>query len=192
MSSMAVKTRYTPEDLLELPDAAGYELVDGQLVERPMSGLSSYVGGTIFLRLRLQCEPNNTGWTFPADVGYQCFPGDPSRVRKPDASFIRRERLPEGPPERGHLRIAPDLAAEVLSPNDLAYEVDVKIQEYFDAGVKLVWEINPESRSVAVHRADGSSTRLRESDELTGEDVLPGFRMKVGDLFLPKAESAEK
>lgn len=190
MNSMATKTRYTPEDLLELHDAAGYELVDGQLVERPMSGLSSYVGGRLFHRMIGHCEPSGLGWVFPADAGYQCFPDDPNKVRKPDGSFIRRERLPDGPPEKGHIRIAPDLAAEVLSPNDLAYEIDLKIQEYFDAGVKLVWEVNPEMRSVTVHRADGSSSRLREDDELTGEDAIPGFRMKVAALFLPKPESA--
>jgi Uma2 family endonuclease len=183
--STATKTHYTPEDLLELPDAVSWELVDGQLVERPMSELSSYIGARMTHRLMEVCEPGGLGWVFGADAGYQCFRDDPNKVRKPDSSFIRRDRLPQGPHARGFSRIAPDLAVEVLSPNDSVYEVDVKIQEYFDAGVELVWEVNPESRTVTVHHADGFSNRLREEDELSGENVIPGFRMKVAELFFP-------
>jgi len=185
MASMATKTPYTPDDLLGLPDAVNWELVDGQLVERTMAGLSSYVGGTLVTRLRNHCDSNNLGWVFRADAGYQCFPDSPNKVRTPDVSFICRERLADGPPERDFVRIAPDLAVEVLSPNEFAYEVEVKIQEYLDAGVEMVWEVIPETRSVMVHRSDGTSTRLRQDDELTGEAVLPGFHVKVSELFLP-------
>lgn len=188
--STATKTHYTPQDLLELPDAVSWELVDGQLVERTMSELSSYIGGTIVTRLRNFCDSNNLGWVFPADAGYQCFLDKPNKVRKPDASFVCRERLPDGPQARGFTRISPDLAVEVISPNEYAIDVDAKIQEYLDAGVKLVWEVNPELKLVTVHRGDGTISRLRENDELTGEDVIPGFRMKVGDLFLSLPDTA--
>lgn len=188
--STATKTHYTPEDLLELPDAVSWELVDGQLVERTMSELSSYIGGRLFHRLMGHCEPAGLGWVFPADAGYQCFPDRPNKVRKPDASFIRRERLPDGPHAREFTRIAPDLAVEVVSLNETVYDTDEKIQEYLDAGVGLIWEVNPEARTVTVHRADGTVNRLREDDELSGEDVVAGFHMKVGDLFLPLPEPA--
>lgn len=190
MSATATKTDYSPENLLELPDAVGFELVDGQLVERPLSGLSSYIGGQLFKRIDNYCESAQLGWVFPADAGYQCFPDDPGRVRKPDASFVRRERLPEGPPAHGFLRVPPDMAAEVLSPNELAYDLDRKVQEYLDAGVQLVWIVNPETRTARVHRADGSITGLREPDELTGEEIIPGFRCRIADLFREIAETS--
>jgi Uma2 family endonuclease len=91
------------------------------------------------------------------------------------------------PPEeepQGHCRIAPDLVAEVVSPNDLIYEVAARVAEYLGAGVRLVWVVNPADRTVQVHRQGGTGTILREADELAGEEVLPGFRCQVGELFL--------
>ena len=74
---------------------------------------------------------------------------------------------------------------EVLSPNDRDYETDQKIEDFLRAGVRLVWVINPETRTVLIYRADGTISGLREQDELSGEDVVQGFRCRVGDLFLP-------
>lgn len=147
-----------------------------------MSSESSYVGGRLFRRIGNHCEAADLGWAFPADAGVQCFPGDPGRVRRPDASFVRRERLADGP-GAGFLRLAPDLVVEVLSPHDLAYEVDQKIVEYLLARVRLVWVVNPGTRQVRVHRLDGSVSVLGADGELSGEDVLPGFRCPVGELF---------
>ena len=89
------------------------------------------------------------------------------------------ERLPEY-----HLRTAPDLAVEVVSPHDLAYDVDSKVEGYLQAGVRLVWVVNPAARTVRVHRPDGSSATLRPGDQLTGGEVLPGFHCLIRDLFL--------
>src|SRR5262249_2476430 len=88
------------------------------------------------------------------------------------------EQLPQG-----HAHLAPDLAAEVVSPNDTYEEVDQKIEEYLRAGVRLVWIISPRNHTIRVYRFNGSSHSLRENDELDGEDVLPGFRCPVRDLF---------
>ena len=85
-----------------------------------------------------------------------CFPDAPAKVRKPDASFIRRGRLPGEALPDGFCPIPPDVAAEVVSPNDLAYEVDEKVGEWLRAGVRLVWVINPRARIVAVHRRSTS------------------------------------
>ncbi len=79
--------------------------------------------------------------------------------------------------------IAPALAVEVVSPNDLAYEIDKNVEEFFAAGTQLVWVINPVIQTVRVYRLNGPGVILRAEDELTGEDVLPGFRCRVGDLF---------
>jgi Uma2 family endonuclease len=77
---------------------------------------------------------------------------------------------------------------EVLSPNDLAYEVDEKVLDYLAARARLVWVINPESRIVRVHRLDGSMSWLTELDYLDGEDVLPGFRHPVSQIFPPRVD----
>jgi len=185
MSTVVDKT-YTPEDLLAMPDAKSYELVDGHLVERNMSVLSSWVGSRLSRFIDIFVEENQLGWSWHADLGFVCFPDAPGKVRKPDVSFVRKERLPEGPTSEGYLYIHPDLAIEVLSPNDLAYEVDNKVVEYLDAGVPLIWVINPEARTVRIHRRDRSVSWLREEDELSGEDILPGFHCRVSALFPEK------
>jgi Uma2 family endonuclease len=160
------------------------------LVERNMSMLSNYIAGVVYSLLFGFCRPKKLGWVFPEGTSYQCFQDDPSKVRRPDVSFVRLERLsPEEAAARGHARLAPDLAVEVVSPSDLYYEVDAKAQEWLDAGVKLVWVVNPRTRSVAIHRADGSSAILHEQDELTGENVIPGFRCQVRELFLLPTEA---
>jgi Uma2 family endonuclease len=181
--STTTARRYTPDDLLAMPDGVRYELVDGELVERDMSGLSSEVARKLSGRAGMFSDERSLGHTFGSDCGYQCFPFDPRRVRRPDASFVRAGRISTEEYESGHITVAPDLAVEVVSPNDLAHELIEKVDEYLRAGVRLVWVIDPQSRTVAVHRPDGSDSRLREQDELSGEDVLPGFRCPVRDLF---------
>ena len=102
-----------------------------------------------------------------------------------DVSFIRRGRLPGERIPDGHMSIAPDLAVEVVSPNDLAYDVDDKIDLYLASGIQLIWVVFPETRSIEVIRADGTATRLRADQEITGESVLPGFVAKVAGFFPP-------
>lgn len=188
MSTVDIMPVVTPDDLLNMPDGARFELIDGHLVERDMGSRSSYIGGELFRLLGNYCRKNRLGWTLPADCSYQCFPEDPNRVRRPDASFIRLGRLPGEIPPEGHTRIAPDLVVEVISPNDLDYETDRKVEQYLRAGVSLVWVVNPDVRTVLIYRADGSIHGLREQGELDGEGVLPGFRCRVGDLFITPAD----
>ena len=185
MSSPAISPPITPDELLSLPEANGYELVDGRLVERNMGSEASWIGGRVFHLLCGFCESQSCGWVLPADAGYQCFAEDPNRVRKPDVSFIRfgrleNERLPEG-----FFRLPPDLAVEVISPRDPFVAVEGKAEEYLDAGVAVVWVVNPRSRTVSVYRHDGSIARLHETDEIHGEGPLQGFSCRVGDFFPP-------
>jgi Uma2 family endonuclease len=175
--------RFTPDELHALSDGANYELVRGELVVRKTGAESSWVGGQLHLLLANHCKATGAGWVLPSDAGYQCFTDDPARVRKPDVSFVRFDRLP-GLPE-GHLRLAPDLAAEVVSSAESYCEVEDKVDEYLAAGVRLVWVVNPPNRSIRVHRPDGTVTDLRQADDLTGENVLPGFRCAVAELFSP-------
>lgn len=183
--------RFTAADLLTLPGGVDYELVNGQLVERGMGTLSSWVGGRLRRILDAYCEAQRLGWAFPADAGYQCFSDEPNRVRKPDVSFIRFGRLPGKELPAGHARIAPDFAAEVVCPNDLASDLDRKIKEYLGAGVRLVWVINPDIRFARIHRADGSIAEVGENGALSGEDVIPGFRCVLRELFPPAGQPPE-
>ncbi len=190
MSVLAEKIAITPDDLLAMPDEKDYELVDGRLVERKMGAISSWIGGELFFYIRLYLKDHPIGTLWTSDSGYQCFPENPSKVRRPDVSFIKNGRLPGDQIPRGWVQIAPDLAVEVVSPHDLASEVDEKVMEYLRAGVSLVWVINPDVRVVRVHRADFTSAFLTENDNLQGEDVLPGFACRVGALFPPNAAVA--
>lgn len=177
--------RFTPDELLALPDGANYELVRGELVARRTGAEASWVGGQLHLLLANHCKSTGGGWVLPSDAGYQCFTDDPARVRKPDVSFIRFDRL-AGLPD-GNLRLVPDLAAEVVSSAETYCEIEDKVDEYLAAGVRLVWVVNPPNRSIRVHRPDGTVTDLRQADDLTGEEVLPGFRCPVAELFAPPA-----
>lgn len=175
----------TADELLALPNAKDFELVDGHLVEQHIGFESSDIAGRLYGLLFLffsQTRP--IGWIQVADCGYLLpLPGGPT-VRKPDVSFVSFQKLPAaaGRPS-GYPAIAPDLAVEVVSPNDLVYELETKIKEYLLAGVQLIWIINPATISVTVHRQDGTTTRLLDTDELNGEDVIPGFRCSITSLL---------
>jgi Uma2 family endonuclease len=186
-TAVATKTEYTPEDLLAMPDGKSYELVDGQLVGRKMGAESSWVGGELYARLRQHGQEHQLGWVLPADNGYQCFPHAPGLVRKPDVSFVRYGRLPGGVLPKGWITIRPDLAVEVVSPNDTVEQLNEKLEDYEIAGIPLVWVIDPGSRSVMIYRGDGSIHRAHEADELSGEDIIPGFRCPVREI-LPQPE----
>jgi Uma2 family endonuclease len=182
MNAVATTTRITPEEFLSLPDRDLYELVDGQLVEVNVSVLSSLVAGELHGRLHAYCRAGDLGWVWPADTLCR-FSRDPNKIRKPGGLFVRRERLTADLLAESFLLIPPDRAVEVISPNDLAYDVDEKVKEYLDAGVPLVWVINPKLRTMRIHRLNGTVTALSEHDKLSGEDVVSGFRCRIGELF---------
>ncbi len=182
VTSPVATKRYTPEALLAMPDGHRFELVDGHLVERNMGAESSWVAQQINRRLGNYAEVHQ-GLVMGPDCGYQIFPDDSNRVRFPDGSFIQSGRLPHDQPPRGHVQIVPDLVIEVISPNDLAWEVEAKVAEYLRAGVLLIWVFYPDTRTVWVYRLDGDATRLSVGDQLTGEQRLPGFTCPVADVF---------
>lgn len=181
------KRVYEPDDLLSLPNAVDYELVDGQLVERAMGSESSLVGSIIIFLLRQFLKGKKLAHVFGSDTGYQCFPDDPKKLRKADVSVVLYGRLPGEQIPKGHTKIAPDLAVEVISPRDLTEETEEKVSEYLAAGVRLVWIVFPAKRTVWVRRpanaTEGPATELKASDTITGESVLPGFACKVNEFF---------
>lgn len=130
MSATDAERIYTPEDLLLLGSRGnGFELVGGCLVEKKSGGLASSIGSQLAALLVEHGQRAGRGWVLGPAGGYQCFPNDRRKVRKPDVSFIRCGRLPAERVPDGHIPLAPDLAVEVVSPNDTAYEVDTKVQE---------------------------------------------------------------
>jgi Uma2 family endonuclease len=188
--TIVTERRYTPEDLLALPDGERFELVDGRLVETKMGTEAGGIAGNIIGLLFIWNRQAKYGWVLSAEASYQCFGDEADRVRRPDVSFIRTERLPGLP--RGHTRIPPDLAVEVVSPNDLYSEVREKVEEYLVAGVRLIWIVAPDTRSIEVVRADGTVSLLHADDELAGEDVLPDFRCGVCELFPPAVQDSHR
>jgi Uma2 family endonuclease len=189
--SIAPSQPITADDLLEMPDGDQFELVDGELVETPMSLEASWIAGRILQSLNNHLDQHRLGIAIGEGATYRCFPDDPEMVRKPDASFIRSGRLPQDQFEHGHCRIAPDLAVEVVSPNDLHTDLARKLQDYFSAGIPLVWVVEPELRLMTIYEQGGRSIRqVREGEELTAEELLPGFRVPVATLFPPARSAA--
>ena len=158
MATATVETRYTPEDLLTMPDEGRFELIDGQLVQRNMGAKSSYAATRLVVRIGTFCDSKNAGLVIQSDCGYQII--KPNRVRYADGSFIRKGRLPSDEPPDGHCRVAHDLVIEAVSPNDTAPEVEQKVEEWLGAGVRLVWVIYPNTQHVHVHRHDGTDSKL--------------------------------
>jgi Uma2 family endonuclease len=162
------------------PDGSRLELVEGVIITMPPpGGRHGACCSRINRRLANFVEDNKLGTVFTNDAGF-LLERDPDTVRGPDLSFWSRERLPEVP--IGYIDIAPDLAVEV-APSDYYMRIQRKINQYLDKGVRLIWVVDPEDRSVAVHRAGEKVKVLSENETLTGEDVLPGFTVRIGDLF---------
>lgn len=179
----ALPTLLDPDDLLAMPDGDRYELVGGRLKELHMGAFADELLANLLRLFGNHVIPGKLGRLY-VQTGYVCFPDDPRKVRKPDLSFVARGRLVGDRSPEGWIRIAPDLAAEVVSPNDLFEEVEEKVKEYRTAGVKLIWVISPKSRTVLVRRLDGTCAELDDAGELSGEGVVPGFACTVADLFV--------
>jgi hypothetical protein len=185
MTMIATKPVLTRDDLLARPDGDHFELVDGHLVGRDFDCLAGCVAFLTHVLIVNYCCEEPFFRSFGLDHGYRCFPEDPGRVRRVDASVIGLDRLAAGPVSGNLIGIAPDLAIAVVKAGDLASEIESRVKDFLDAGTRLVWVVNPMVRIARVHRADRSGVVLFEDDELDGEDVMPGFRCRLGDLFPP-------
>ncbi len=186
----SIRGNFTADALLSEPYNKGFELEDGHLVELKVSTESSWIAGEIYRLIANLSRTEHLGWAFPEGTSYQCFPAHLNRVRRPDVSYIRFGRIPGEKLPSGHLAIAPDLAIEVLSPNDLIFRVERKVRQYFEAGVQQLWVVNPDTRRIRVHHPDGSARDYTETQEITAAPVLPTLRFKVADVFPPQPASA--
>ena len=180
---MSVKAMLTAEDLLREGDIGPCELIRGEVIRMsPSGGIHGKLTIRIGVLLDSYVRPRRLGIVCGAETGF-ILERDPDTVRGPDASFVSQDRVPpEGEPE-GYWPFAPDLAVEVISPNDLYREIEQKVEEYLKAGVRLVWIVNPGTRTVTVHRPPSAVHILRVDDRLTGEDVIPGFEAAVSEVF---------
>ena len=187
MSTVEQRT-YTPEDLLTMPDGKHYELVDGELVETHMSMESVWIQGQVYEQINQFVKRNRLGMAFTDGLTYRCFAeleADPDRIRRPDCSFIRAGRTSSDQFIRGHCEIVPDLVVEVVSPKDSYYDIQKRVHEFLTVGCPLVWVINPNSRIATVYQKDGLIVEVDDQNELSGEDVLPGFRCRLADVLPP-------
>jgi Uma2 family endonuclease len=157
------------------------ELIDGTLVERAVGYKSSLVAITIATILRSFVAPRKLGVISGADGMFQLIPGT---TRGPDVAFTSAARLPGGKiPSEAYPPIAPDLVIEVLSPGNTKAEMSRKRIEYFHSGVKLVWIVDCDDRSVAVYTSPSSVIELKETQSIDGGEVLLGFSSPVADFF---------
>jgi Uma2 family endonuclease len=174
----------TADELLAMPrDGFRYELVRGELNRTsPTGGEQGAIAMFVSIAMGSFVIEKGLGLVFGAETGFK-IAFDPDTVRAPDFAYVRRERIPESGIPKGFWIGAPDLAVEVISPGDIYGEVEEKVLEWLDAGTKMVIVVNPRRRTSTVYRSRNEVKILSEGDELSGEDVLPGFSCKVSSFF---------
>lgn len=174
----------TADELLKMySDGKRGELIRGEFVPKMAAGEEH---GAIVIKLGWLLGnatiPNNLGRLVASDSGVQ-VEWEPDTVREPDIAFIARERRPRGTVVRGYTEIPPDLVVEVVSPSNRQPAINDKARMWVDSGVRLVWVVWPETKMIEIHRPNEPVITLRESDTLTGMDVIPQFSCPVRDIF---------
>jgi Uma2 family endonuclease len=165
-------------------DDRRYELVAGALrVHEPTGWIHGEVQAALLSHLRAAARAGRLG-SVVAEVGF-VLARQPDTVRAPDVAFLRTDRLPAADRATRFIEGAPDLAIEVVSPDDRAWEIGEKVEEYLASGTRLVWVVDPRNRHVVVHTPDRIAHVLRAGDALDGADVVPGCRLGLDDLFAP-------
>lgn len=175
----------TADEFLDWPDEPGcrQELIRGEVVSMSLAGGEH---GKVALEIgRLisnHVKPLGLGKTYAAETGF-IVEHNPDTVRGADVAFVSIERLALITNRKKHIPFGPDLAVEVRSPNDRDDEVEEKTRMWLAAGSLLVWVVDPESRTVEVHRPGSEPVTLRDDQEIDAGDVIPGFRCRVADFF---------
>ncbi len=166
---------------LEGPEKRICELVDGVLVEKAVGSKEGLLAGIVIQLLWNHIQEDDLGVVVPGDGPLRLKIG---LVRVPDVSFISWDRIPGGVfPDDPIAALVPDLAVEVLSESNTKSEMERKLRDYFEAGVRLVWFIQPKTQTAAVYTSPTKLRRVGKDGSLTGNDVLPGFTMSLKELF---------
>ena len=179
---MSTTTRaMTEAELMALPrDGRKRELVDGEIrVMSPAGFRHCVVAINLAALLAAFVKEHGLGYVAGSQVGFWMPSGN---LRVPDLSFVAAHRFPHGVPE-GFSPVVPDLAVEVLSPGDTQREILDKVGEYLASGVRLVWVVDPRARKAVAHRSLTDVREVAEDGDLDGEDVVPGFRCRLGEIL---------
>lgn len=173
----------TEREFAELPDDDRYthELVAGRLVREPRPGFRHGELALELGRILKEFAAEHGLGAVVVEAGFR-LTDRPLTIRAPDVAFVRAGRVPPEPVP-GFFPGAPDLAIEIVSPSNLAADIQTKVREYLDAGTRLVWVVYPETRTVAVHESRDAARFLEEDDVLTPGDLLPGLEIEVARLF---------
>jgi len=160
------------------------ELVNGTLVEKPVGLRESIIAGILITVLNNFVRPRRLGFVSGEQGTIRMLLGN---MRIPDVAFFLRADMPDGrlPGERMP-RIAPALAVEVLSESNTDQEMQIKVREYFQSGARLVWLLDPGTETLRAYDDPGAAdhfSQLASSDTLSAPGLLPGFSVRVGDLF---------
>jgi len=157
------------------------ELIDGVLVEKTMGYYESFLAVEIAHLLKLFLQQHDLGIVLGEAGTLRILPG---QVRIPDVCFLRWEQFPNCElPREPVPALAPDLAVEVLSEGNTEAEMRRKLHDYFTAGVRLVWYVDPRTKTARSYTAEDQCVELGEQQSLTGGEVLPGFELPLGELF---------
>ncbi len=173
----------TEDDVLRIESAEDrlYELENGVLVEKPMGWYESIIALQVAIEIGIYLREHDLGQVLGADGSLKILAGT---VKIPDVSFISWERFPKQKLARRPIpSLVPDLAIEVLSETNTAAEMQFKLERYFEAGVRRVWYIQPETRSATCYTSPTQSETIPSDGSLTGRDVLPGFQLSLSWLF---------
>ncbi len=182
---MSTTTFVTADELLAMPTGMGkrYELVAGELrVMSPAGWRHGKIISRLHVRLAYYVEAHDLGVAFGAETGFR-LASNPDTVRAPDISFITKQHLPEREPGEGFWPGAPDLAVEVLSPDDRTGEVNEKIEAWLSAGCAAVWIVDPKLKTVTVYNSRSNIEVKALGEILLGDPILPGFECAVDELF---------
>jgi Uma2 family endonuclease len=181
---MSTGTRLvTAEELWAMPDKPRCELVRGEVRTMAPAGFErGAVIVNISTALALYVKPRRLGVVVGAETGF-VLQRNPDIVRGADVAFVQASRIPAGGLPVKYWEGAPDLAVEVVSPEDRPKEVEDKFQNYLDAGARMVLVVNPKRRTVTVRRLGAEPVVLLTEDTINGADVVPGFQLPVADVF---------
>jgi Uma2 family endonuclease len=170
------------DQLLLTPGLGRCELLRGEIsMMSPAGSEHGHIVIRVTLPLAGYVEQHHLGMVFGAETGFQ-IERDPDTVRAPDVAFVRAARI-GGRLGKGYFPGAPDLAVEVVSPSDRPADVAAKVRDWLAAGCLAVWVVDPETGTVAVHRRGSPVATLTEADDLSGDAVVPGFRLPVAAVF---------
>lgn len=176
--------RMTADELLRLPDdGMRHELIYGELrTMAPAGSGHGWVALNAGASLREHVRAWGSGRAFAAETGF-LLARDPDLVRAPDAAFACQERLPAAGDGTDYFPGAPDLAIDVVSPNDRPSEIEDKVATWLAYGTRMVIVVYPRSRTARVHRPGLPPHDVAETDAIDGADVVPGWTLPLHELF---------